>query len=85
MWILVTRITELVYGPGRDGWTPDMITLLQRLVQRHIFFEEVAGLENCVITVHNLLHMSEDIARFSAPDNYWCLLLSEQSTSMFPD
>lgn len=73
VWTLFVRITELVFGPGRDGWTSNMITLLERLVQRHnILFEEVAGLEKCVITLHNLLHIPEDIYRFSAPDNYWC-------------
>ena len=34
--------------------------------------EEVLGLEKCVVTVDNLLSLTEDIDRFSAPDNYWC-------------
>lgn len=26
----------------------------------------------CAISVHNLLHVHEDILNFSAPDNVWC-------------
>lgn len=26
----------------------------------------------CRITNHNLLHLSEDLERFGASDNYWC-------------
>ena len=31
--------------------------------------EEVEGLTSCVITLHNLIHMPQDIERFSGPDN----------------
>ena len=34
--------------------------------------EENEGLQNCTITLHNLLHSIEDIVQFSSPDNYWC-------------
>lgn len=30
------------------------------------------GTQACVINLHSLTHFSEDIVRFSAPDNYWC-------------
>jgi len=73
VWLLAVRITELVFGPGRAGFTEEMIDLLQHLILRHnVLTEEVLGLDKCVVTVHNLLHMTEDIDRFSAPDNYWC-------------
>ena len=50
-----------------------MIELLRRLIWRHnILAEEVQGLKSCVISLHNLIHLPEDIQRFSAPDNYWC-------------
>ena len=26
----------------------------------------------CVVTLHNLLHLPEDIANFSTLDNFWC-------------
>ena len=26
----------------------------------------------CVVTNHNLLHIPEDIKRFSSTDNFWC-------------
>ena len=30
------------------------------------------GVNACVINLHNLTHLPEDIERFSAPDNFWC-------------
>ena len=29
------------------------------------------GLDACVITEHNLIHVADYICRFSSPDNYW--------------
>ena len=37
-----------------------------------ILVEEKLGLDQCVVTSHNLEHATEDIVRFSSPDNYWC-------------
>ena len=37
-----------------------------------ILVEEELGLDQCVVTAHNLEHTTEDIIRFSSPDNYWC-------------
>ena len=37
-----------------------------------IVVEEELGLDQCVVTAHNLEHTTEDIIRFSSPDNYWC-------------
>ena len=34
--------------------------------------EETEGLKSCVVTLHNLIHLSEDIERFGSPDNFWC-------------
>lgn len=34
--------------------------------------EEQYGVNACVINLHNLTHLPEDIQRFSAPDNFWC-------------
>lgn len=34
--------------------------------------EETQGLDMCTISLHNLLHVDEDIQNFSATDNYWC-------------
>lgn len=33
--------------------------------------EEVVGLEACVITEQNLIHVADNIFHFSSPDNYW--------------
>lgn len=73
VWVLLVRITEMVYSTGRNGWSEDDIHLLQKLILRHnILTEETESLKSCVITLHSLLHLPEDIERFSSPDNYWC-------------
>lgn len=47
--------------------------LSDNLSKRHmILVEEVLGLDQCVVTAHNLEHTTEDITRFASPDNYWC-------------
>ena len=75
VWILMVRITELVFSCGRSGWTAESLDLLQRLIWRHnILTEENEGFSRCVISMHNLLHLNEDIMRFSSPDNYWCFV-----------
>ena len=49
------------------------LQLLQRLIWRHnILTEETEGARSCVISLHNLIHLVEDIRRFSSPDNVWC-------------
>ena len=73
VWITLVRITELVYNTGRNGWSHDDVKLLKNLIARHnILTEETEGIKNCVVTLHNLLHLPDDIERFSSPDNYWC-------------
>ena len=73
IWILAVRITELVFGPGRDGWTQEMLDLAKNLVLRHnILVEETQGIKCCHVTLHNMAHLIDDIERFSALDNYWC-------------
>ena len=70
---LVARLTELHFHDGRNGWTPSMIELHHKLAWRlNIQVEEVQGLEMCTISLHNLLHIHEDIINFSASDNVWC-------------
>lgn len=49
------------------------VELLERFIWRHnILTEEVQGGKYCTISLHNLIHMVDDIKRFSSPDNYWC-------------
>lgn len=72
-WILIVRITELVFNTCRSGWTSDSVELLRMLIWRHnILTEEFEGFQHCTISLHNLLHLVDDIKRFSSPDNYWC-------------
>lgn len=73
VWITLVSITELVYNTGRNGFNDDDMEVLKRLIARHsILTEEVEGLKSCVVTLHNLIHLPEDIERFGSPDNYWC-------------
>lgn len=72
-WIEIVRIIEMIYKKGRSGWTLDDCELLTRLIWRHnILTEENEGLKTCVVTLHNLVHLTKDIERFSSPDNFWC-------------
>ena len=72
-WIGIVRITEMIFNTGRNGWTADDSELITRLIKRHnIITEESEGLKSCVVTLHNLIHLPEDIANFSSLDNYWC-------------
>ena len=58
---------------GRFGWTPEEISNSYKLSARfNILVEEFQGLNMCVVTNHNLLHIPEDIKRFSSTDNFWC-------------
>ena len=73
IWAPIPRMTEFIFNGGRDGWTEDMVEKFQRLSWRYcILMEEHFGTQACVINLHSLTHFSEDIVRFSAPDNYWC-------------
>ncbi|CAB3987948.1 Hypothetical predicted protein [Paramuricea clavata] len=70
---MVSRLTEIHFYAGRDGWTDKLIDQHQKLSWRlNIMAEEVQGLEMCTISLHNLTHIHEDVITFSAPDNYWC-------------
>ena len=37
-----------------------------------IICEEVFGLEFCIILLHNLIHIHEDVLNFGATDNFCC-------------
>ena len=70
---LISRIVELHFYSGRNGWTEEMINDHLKLSKRlNIKVEEVEGLELCTISLHNLIHLSKDIQNFSASDNFWC-------------
>ena len=73
IWWLLSRIMELIFSTGRNGFTEEEIRLQDSLVKRHnILVAESHGIFHYVVTLHNLEHISEDIVRFSSPDNFWC-------------
>jgi len=73
VWAPLPRIVEMVFNCGLNGWSTEMIANFTRLCWRYcILVEEAYGESECVITLHSLTHIPEDIMRFGSPDNYWC-------------
>ena len=73
VWITLVRITKIIFNTGRNGMHSEDIMLLERLILRHnVLTEEAEGMKSCVVTLHNLSHLPDDIIRFSTADNYWC-------------
>lgn len=73
VWAPLPRIVEFVFNCGLNGWTEEKTELFQKLCWRFcILVEETYGTQDCLITLHTLVHLLEDIARFSSLDNFWC-------------
>lgn len=72
VWILLVRITKLIFCCGRSGWDTNSLSLL--LWRPNILTEETEGFLSCIISMDNLVHFPEDIVRFSGPDNFWCFV-----------
>lgn len=73
VWAPLPRIVEFVFNCGQNGWTVEMIETFQKLCWRYcILIEETYDVSECLMTLHSLIHLPEDIARFSSPDNFWC-------------
>ena len=72
-WTLLVQMTQMVFNCCRlRGWREEDIELFHNVAWRHnIMVEETFGLDACVVTEHNLVHVLDDIYRFSSPDNYW--------------
>ena len=72
-WKLLVQMVQMVFNVCRTyGWQEKDIQLFRNLAWRHnILVEETFGLNACVVTEHNLIHVADDISRFSSPDNYW--------------
>lgn len=68
--LLVQMVTMVFNCCCTHGWTYRDIELFSKLAWHHILVEEVFGLEACVITEHNLIHVADDRYRFSSSDNY---------------
>ena len=73
VWASLPRMVELVFNCGRNEWTLEMIENFGRLCWRYcILVEETYGDCECVVTLHSVTHVTEDIMRFGSPNNYWC-------------
>ena len=67
---LVSRLTELHFYSKGKSWDNDMIELHRKLAwQLNIQIVEIQGLQMCTMSVHNLIHIHEDIINCSSPDN----------------
>ena len=76
---IVSRLVELHFWCGRNGWTDSMISNHKKLSQRlNIKVEEVEGLSMCTISLHNMIHVDENIVNFSATDITGVLSSKEQ-------
>ena len=74
-WLAAVRIVECLFGCGRNGIMPEMLSTLKPLIWIHnILTEQVHGGKSCVISLHNLIHLTDNIRRFCSPDNYWCCI-----------
>ena len=63
--------SEMHFYSSRNGLTNEMIELHKKLAWRlNIQVEDVQGLQMCTISLHNLIHLHEDIVKFSSSDNY---------------
>ena len=50
-----------------------MVEIFKKLSIRHLILsEEQVGLQQCHVTLHNLIHLPDDVIRFGPPDNFWC-------------
>ena len=79
VWILIVRITEMIFQIGRSGWSDDDIQLLKHLILRHnILTEEVEGLKSCVVTLHNLIITLRISNAFQAQTITGVILLKER-------
>ena len=66
-------IIEFLSNHARNGWSQaDTSTFHEMCVRYAVLVEEAHGVDSCVITLHNLLHFKDDIARFISMDNYSC-------------
>lgn len=65
-------MVEFVFNSGRNGWSEGIVFYCICILRYCILCEEQYGANACVINLHNLTHLPEDIQRFSARDNFWC-------------
>lgn len=73
MMTCLARIVEFLENHARHGWTEgDANTFFDICARYAIFVEETYGITSCTISLHNLLHLEEDICNFSGLDNYSC-------------
>ena len=72
-WRCIARVVEFVENHSRNGWNEkDTLTFHDMLARYTILLEEECGITNCVITLHSLTHLKEDIRNFAGTDNYSC-------------
>jgi hypothetical protein len=72
-WSCLARIMEFIKNHARNGWTKENSDTFHAMCLRYaVLLEERQGPHKCVIILHNLLHIKDDIVNFSGLDNYSC-------------
>jgi hypothetical protein len=72
-WCCLARIVEFIQNHARNGWREEDAETFHVMALRYaVLLEERRGTTKCVIILHNLLHLREDIQNFSGLDNYSC-------------
>jgi len=72
-WCCIARMVEFLQNHARNGWTEENTEAFHAMSLRYaVLLEERRGPHKCVIILHNLLHIKEDILNFSGLDNYSC-------------
>ena len=67
VWTPIPHVAELLFNCGRNGRTNEEIVHLKALSWRHsILGEERCGPSECVITLYGLIHLHQDLRRFSS-------------------
>ena len=69
----LARIIDFLSNHARNGWShADACTFHEMFLRYAVLVEEAYAVQSCVITLHNLLHFKDDIARFGSVDHYSC-------------
>lgn len=73
IWLCLTRMAEFLHNHAHNGWLEDDAITFDKMALRYsVLVEEKYGPKSCHVYLHNLLHIKEDINRFSGLDNYSC-------------
>lgn len=65
-------MSELVFNRHNSLLDEDVLLFCNIVKRFNIHIEEQLGLNSCSVTVHNFMHIADDVFQFSHPVFYWC-------------